>query len=98
MATKLNIGLIGYGFMGRTHSNAYRQVGNFFDVPYEPVLKTVCGRTGEKAKAFAANWGYESSYTDWRQVIDDKTSTSSTSARRTTRTRRSPSPRPRPAR
>ncbi len=72
MANKLNIGMIGYGFMARTHSNAYRRVTNFFDVPYEPVLKTVCGLDADEAKAFAAQWGYESSCTDWRQVVDDK--------------------------
>ena len=72
MAKRLNIGLIGYGFMGRTHSNAYRRVTNFFDVPYEPVLKTVCGLDADEAKAFASQWGYESSCTDWRQVVEDK--------------------------
>ena len=41
---KLNIGMIGYGFMGRTHSNAFSQVNHFFDIPYQPVLKTVCAR------------------------------------------------------
>ena len=55
---KLNIGLIGYGFMGRTHSNAFRSVANFFDLPYQPVLKTVCARNAERGKAFAAKWGY----------------------------------------
>ncbi len=44
MKKKLNIGMIGYGFMGRTHSNAFRTAPNFFDLPYEPVLKTVCAR------------------------------------------------------
>ena len=39
---KLNVGLIGCGFMGRTHSNAYRKVNNFFDLEYQPVLKAVC--------------------------------------------------------
>ena len=73
MATKqLNVGLIGYGFMGRTHSNAYRKVSNFFDLEYQPVLKTACGLVEDEAKAFADNWGYESYCTDWRQVIDDK--------------------------
>jgi predicted dehydrogenase len=44
MAMKpLNVGLIGYGFMGRTHSNAHRKVNHFFDVPYRPVLKAICG-------------------------------------------------------
>ena len=72
MAKKLNIGMIGYGFMGRTHSNAYRRVTNFFDVPYEPVLKVICGLEADQAKAFASQWGYESSCTDWRKVVDDK--------------------------
>ena len=72
MKKKLNVGLIGYGFMGRTHSNAYRKVNHFFDVPYEPVLKVVCGLVEDEAKAFAAKWGYESYTTDWRKVIDDK--------------------------
>ncbi len=65
----LNIGLVGYGFMGRTHSNAYRRVNNFFDLEYQPVLKAVCARNSEKAKAFAKQWGYESIETDWRQLI-----------------------------
>jgi len=72
MTKSLNIGIIGYGFMGRTHSNAYRKVRNFFDVPYEPVLKTICGLEEKEAKAFADRWGYQSHTTDWRKVIDDK--------------------------
>ncbi len=68
----LNIGLIGYGFMGRTHSNAYRRVSNFFDLDLQPVLKAVCGRDAEKTKAFAAKWGYESTESDWRKVIERK--------------------------
>jgi predicted dehydrogenase len=67
---KLNIGMIGYGFMGRTHSNAFRQVTRFFDVPFEPVLKVVCARNAERARAFAANWGFERIETDWRKVVD----------------------------
>ena len=72
MTKALNVGIIGYGFMGRTHSNAYRRVCNFFDVPYEPVLKTICGLEENEAKAFADRWGYQSYVTDWRKVIDDK--------------------------
>ena len=68
----LNIGMVGYGFMGRTHSNAFKQVPQFFDVGYTPVLKTVCARSADKAKAFAEQWGYESSVTDWRKLVDDK--------------------------
>ncbi len=68
----LNIGVIGCGFMGRTHSNAFRQAPQFFDLPLRPVLKTICARNGEKAKAFAGKWGYESFETDWRKLVDAK--------------------------
>ncbi|MBX6313110.1 MAG: Gfo/Idh/MocA family oxidoreductase [Isosphaeraceae bacterium] len=68
----LNIGLVGYGFMGRTHSNAYKRVNDFFDVAYRPVLKAVCGRNADNAKAFADKWGYESFETDWRQLVERK--------------------------
>ena len=67
---KLNVGMIGYGFMGRTHSNAFRKVTNFFDVPLQPVLKTICARNEDRAKAFAAKWGYEGIETDWRKVVE----------------------------
>lgn len=68
----LNIGLVGYGFMGRTHSNAYKQVSQFFDVAYRPVLKSICGRSADNARKFAEQWGYESSETDWRKLVDRK--------------------------
>jgi len=70
MSKPLNIGLIGYGFMGRTHSNAYRQVSKFFDLEYQPVLKACCARNEEKVKEFAENWGWESYETDWRKLIE----------------------------
>ena len=69
---RLNIGLIGCGFMGRTHSNASRKVNNFFDLEYQPVLKAVCDLDEARAKAFAAKWGYESYETDWRKLIARK--------------------------
>jgi predicted dehydrogenase len=73
MAKKpLNIGLVGYGFMGRTHSNAFLQAPRYFDVPYAPVLKAVCARNADRVKGFAANWGYESIETDWRQLVERK--------------------------
>src|SRR5215471_3973849 len=68
---KLNIGLVGYGFMGRAHSNAYLSVSQFFDVKYQPVLKAVAARDPEKTKQFAHKWGYQSHYTDWRQLVKD---------------------------
>src|ERR1700686_2862809 len=69
---RLNIGIVGYGFMGRTHSNAFRRVANFFDVPYEPVLKAICGRNRARADAFQQTWGYESVETDWRKLLARK--------------------------
>ena len=66
----LNIGVIGCGFMGRTHSNAWGRVGNFFDLPIRPVLKSVCARSQDRAQKFAAQWGYQSFETDWRALVD----------------------------
>jgi predicted dehydrogenase len=68
----LNVGLIGYGFMGRAHSNAYAQVNHFFDLAYRPVLKAMCARSADKARSFADNWGYESVETDWRKLVERK--------------------------
>lgn len=70
MSKPLNVGMIGYGFMGRAHSNAYRQVSQFFSLGYRPVLKACCARKEDKIKAFAENWGYESYETDWRKLIE----------------------------
>ena len=73
MAKKpLNVGMIGYGFMGRTHSNAFSQAGHFFDLEYQPVLKAVCARNAERAKSFADNWGYQSIESDWRKLVERK--------------------------
>ena len=66
----LRIGLVGYGFMGRAHSNAYKRVNDFFSLKLRPVLQAVCGRSREKAEAFAANWGYRSTETDWRALLE----------------------------
>lgn len=72
MSKPLNIGMIGYGFMGRAHSNGYNRVSNFFNLPYHPVLKAVCARDAAKAQAFADTWGYESIETDWKKLIERK--------------------------
>jgi predicted dehydrogenase len=66
---RLNVGLIGCGFMGRTHANAFGKVNNFFDLSYKPVLRAVCARNELNARAFAQNWGFESFETDWRKLI-----------------------------
>src|SRR5690349_11974690 len=66
---KLNIALIGYGFMGRAHSNAWRQVRTFFDLPYEPVLKVICGRNETEVKRVADHFAWQEYATDWREVV-----------------------------
>ena len=74
MAAKktLNIGLVGYGFMGRTHSNAFLQAPHFFDLPFQPALTAVCARNLDRVKGFAENWGYRSIESDWRALVDRK--------------------------
>jgi len=66
---KLNIAMIGAGSMGKAHSNAFRQVTHFFDVPYKLVLKVVCGRNPDKLNAAAAQWGWQETATDWQAVV-----------------------------
>src|SRR5262245_49559267 len=72
MTKPLNIGMIGYGFMGRAHSNAYLKVPHFFDLQFRPVLKAACARSADKAKEFADKWGYESIETDWKKLVQRK--------------------------
>jgi len=67
---ELRIGMIGYGFMGKAHSNAYAQSNHFFPSEYKPVMKVLCARNADKAKSFAATWGYESIETDWRKLLE----------------------------
>lgn len=66
----LNVGMVGYGLMGRAHTNAFRKVRNFFPGEIHPVLKAACGRDEAQVKAFAETWGYESTETDWRKLIE----------------------------
>ena len=72
MARKpLAVGMIGYNFMGKMHSNAWRQAGRFFDLPASLRLKTICGRSAEKNAAAAAQFGWKGTATDWREVVAD---------------------------
>ncbi len=66
---RLNVALIGQGFMGRTHSNAWGQVNKFFKPPLQAVMHTVFGQPEENPQAFAENWGWQHSSTDWQQVV-----------------------------
>lgn len=67
----LRVGLIGYNFMGKAHSNAWRQAGRFFDLPAEIEMRTLCGRTPAGVKAAAANLGWAKTSADWREVVAD---------------------------
>ena len=69
---KLRVGMVGCGFMGRTHSNAFGKVNRFFDLEYEPALVAVCARNPAEAEGFAGNWGYSSFETDWRKLVARK--------------------------
>jgi predicted dehydrogenase len=66
---QVNVAMIGYKFMGKAHSNAWRQASRFFDLPFEPVLKVVCGRHAASLEAFADKWGWEEFETDWEKVV-----------------------------
>ena len=65
----LNVALIGQGFMGRSHSNAWGQVAKFFKPPLKPVMHTVFGQPEENPKTFAENWGWKNASTDWQALV-----------------------------
>src|SRR6201992_2756443 len=69
---ELNVGIVGYGFMGRTHSNAWLQAPRYFNLAYRPVLKAVSARNVDRARTFAGKWGYQSVESDWRALIARK--------------------------
>jgi predicted dehydrogenase len=71
MTKPLNIGMVGCGFMGRAHSNAYHRVNQFFDVAYQPVLKALAESTKERGEAFARRWGWQRVESDWRKLVED---------------------------
>lgn len=66
---KVNIGLVGYKFMGKAHSHAYRDVAMFFDMDVEPVMKAICGRDEKGVKEAAEKFGWESYETDWKKLV-----------------------------
>ncbi len=67
--TTINVALVGQGFMGRSHSNAWGQVAKFFKPPLVPVMHTVFGQPEENPQAFADNWGWQNASTDWEQLV-----------------------------
>ena len=70
MTGPLRIGVVGYGFMGRAHANAWRRVPNFFpDLARQPVLQAACGRDAGRVRAYADAWGFAAVETDWRALV-----------------------------
>jgi predicted dehydrogenase len=69
---KLRLAMIGSGFIAKVHSNAFRQVSHFFDVPYDLGLKVICGRNRDKLQGAAAQWGWDEVETDWQAVVSRK--------------------------
>ena len=72
MAQTLRIGLIGYKFMGKAHSNAWRQVNRFFpELPARVELATICGRDDAAVERARETFGWQRAQTDWRKVVED---------------------------
>lgn len=72
MAKSCNVALLGQGFMGRTHSNAWLKVAKFFtDLPARPVMHTTFGMPSEKPEVFAERWGWQNFAKDWKRVVHD---------------------------
>ncbi len=68
---QVGIGLVGSGFMGRCHANAFRAVGGLFDVPFEPKLEVLADATEDLASRGAQALGFERSTSDWQALVDD---------------------------
>ena len=71
MRKTLNIAMVGTGFMGRMHSNAYRQANSFFDSGYTAITKVVCTRRAD-AEEFAERWSWQETEADWRRLLERK--------------------------
>ena len=69
MRKEITIGIVGTKFMGRAHSNAYIDVAHFFDLPARPVMRVACGRNVPDLKAFARQFGWESTETSWERLV-----------------------------
>jgi len=66
---KIRVGMVGYKFMGKAHSHAYKDVGMFFDMDADYVMKAICGRNEQGVREAAARFGWESWETDWRRLV-----------------------------
>ena len=70
LSRTLNVAMIGYGFMGRAHSNAFHQASRFFDLPFDLKLKTICGRNQSRLDHMANRWGWEETANCWEEVVN----------------------------
>jgi predicted dehydrogenase len=66
----LGIGMVGYAFMGRAHSQAWRTVGHFFDLPFTPRMAAICGRDASAVAAAAERLGWPATETDWKRLVE----------------------------
>jgi predicted dehydrogenase len=66
---KIGVALIGTKFMGKAHSNAFRQVSSFFDLPCDLEMKVLCGRNPKETEELAGKYGWQEASTDWKKVI-----------------------------
>jgi len=66
---QLRVGMIGYKFMGKAHSNAYRSLPMFFPKALKPEMKAICGRNASAVQEAAEQLGWNESVTDWRELI-----------------------------
>jgi len=73
MPKTLNVGMIGYKFMGRAHSNAWLKADKFFDLKARPIMKVICGRDRSGVMNACSRWCWNQFVTDWREVVNDPT-------------------------
>src|SRR3954453_19793387 len=69
-APALGVGMIGYAFMGAAHSQAWRTAHRVFDLPCEPAMTVLCGRSVSAAEEAARRLGWQAAVTDWREVVE----------------------------
>src|SRR5690625_6859108 len=69
---ELRIGMIGYSFMGAAHSQGWRVAPKFFDLPMNPVMKTIVGRNADAVAQAATQLGWQTYNTDWRAVVESE--------------------------
>src|SRR5688500_540127 len=70
MSRTLRVGMIGYRFMGKAHSNAWRQAPRFFNFPAVVEMHTICGRDAKGVEGARAQLGWQNASTDWKAVVN----------------------------